>query len=90
MCEHPHPRNVLRVCVIEVRAAELNSTQIIRHINCINNNENTIHKRNLTINIMAKQNLSFNADSHTKKVILINLKMVDLQPIVSFWSVDSQ
>ena len=47
--------------------------------NHINSNENTFlfRKQNLTMNITAKRNLSFNADS-----ILINLKITDLRPIV--------
>ena len=45
--------------------------------NHINYNENTIHKQNITMNITAKHDLSFNADS-LKWSIWINLKITDL------------
>ena len=48
--------------------------------NHINYNENTLHKQNLTMNITAKHNLSFNADFN-KMSILINLKIADLRAI---------
>ena len=41
------------------------------------------------MNITAKHNLSFNVDSQNGQFGSI-LKITDLRPIVSFWSVDSQ
>ena len=54
--------NVLWVYFIEVGPTKLISTQIVGLKKHINYNENIFYKQNLTMNITAKCNLSFNAD----------------------------
>ena len=60
--------------------------------NSINNNENIIYKRNLTINITAKHNLSFNADS-TKLLSTLKSPIYDLHVLFynfGLWTVNKK
>ena len=70
MCEHPRKCTLSAFYRCEINQFDFYTKCWSR--NRIDYTENTIHKQNLTRNITAKDNLSFNADSQ-KLSMLINL-----------------